>query len=151
MEGEDSLYMVMEYCPGGSLMRLVQETRQMKIRQQCLDQKEHSTLLNAGLDLDFARKYFRQLVAGIDYLHRNEIIRQSNTIFLELLIHVIYLFIFDSVFIFEMSKITTSNPIISFFPRTKSNSRLSISAFRPCSPSREMTAPFPAPSAVRPS
>jgi len=74
VEGEDSLYMVMEYCPGGSLMRLVQETHQIKIHQQCSDQKEDSLLLNAGLDLDLARKYFRQLVAGIDYLHRNEII-----------------------------------------------------------------------------
>ncbi|KAA1107229.1 hypothetical protein PGT21_006928 [Puccinia graminis f. sp. tritici] len=83
VEGEDSLYMVMEYCPGGSLMRLVQETRQQKLAQLGLldhhyleERKGEGDLLSGavGLDLDLARKYFRQLVLGIDYLHRNEII-----------------------------------------------------------------------------
>ncbi|OAV90019.1 CAMKK/CAMKK-META protein kinase [Puccinia triticina 1-1 BBBD Race 1] len=71
VEGEDSLYMVMEYCPGGSLMRLVQETR---LARQPSQKDQAPGILSAGLDLDLARKYFRQLVAGIDYLHRNEII-----------------------------------------------------------------------------
>jgi serine/threonine protein kinase len=79
--------MVMEYCPGGSLMRLVQETRHQKLSQlglldhHYLEERkgaEESLLIGAvGLDLDLARKYFRQLILGIDYLHRNEIIRQS--------------------------------------------------------------------------
>lgn len=61
--GEDSLYMVMEYCPGGSLMQLVKETHH-----------ENQNQFQSGLEIDVVRKYFRQLIVGIDYLHRNEII-----------------------------------------------------------------------------
>jgi serine/threonine protein kinase len=89
--GEDSLYMVMEYCPGGSLMRLVQETHHEKEKvlllsrsgpqqQQASPEEQSKEGVVAvdpagGLDEDMARRYFRQLVVGIDYLHRNEIIR----------------------------------------------------------------------------
>ncbi|KAH9820680.1 kinase-like domain-containing protein [Melampsora americana] len=52
VEGEDSLYMVMEYCRGGRLESGIQ-------------------------DHGLIRRYFRQLMIGIDYLHQNEIIHHD--------------------------------------------------------------------------
>ncbi|KAG0145038.1 hypothetical protein CROQUDRAFT_707322, partial [Cronartium quercuum f. sp. fusiforme G11] len=54
--GEDSLYMVLEYCRGGPLIVLKEDN---------------------SLPIDMCRKYFRQLIIGIDYLHRNMIIHHD--------------------------------------------------------------------------
>lgn len=64
VEGKDSLYMVMEYFPSGSLIQLVQS-------HQVHHSHDHPQI---GLEIDLARKYFCQLIIGIDYLHCNHII-----------------------------------------------------------------------------
>ncbi|EGG01840.1 uncharacterized protein MELLADRAFT_38940 [Melampsora larici-populina 98AG31] len=52
VEGEDSLYMVMEFCRGGRIETGIE-------------------------DHELIRRYFRQLIIGIDYLHQNEIIHHD--------------------------------------------------------------------------
>lgn len=59
VEGEDNLYLVMELLRGGSVMK-IQPGQE-----------------GAALDIELARRYFRQMVVGVDYLHQNEIIRAS--------------------------------------------------------------------------
>ncbi|MBW0528382.1 hypothetical protein O181_068097 [Austropuccinia psidii MF-1] len=60
---EDSLYMVMEYCRGGPLM------------SRDPNSSEYDGQVKG--DTNLARKYFRQLIVGIDYLHSNEVIHHD--------------------------------------------------------------------------
>ncbi|KAI8052549.1 kinase-like domain-containing protein [Syncephalis plumigaleata] len=55
----DTLFMVFEMCPGGTLMEIT------------LNQKRDA------LPIDLARKYFGSLVLGIEYLHENDIVHRD--------------------------------------------------------------------------
>ncbi len=52
----DSLYLVLEYMPGGTLM-------QIKLEGPAAQ----------PFDVATARSYFRQLVLGLEYLHENDV------------------------------------------------------------------------------
>ncbi|CAH7689946.1 kinase-like domain-containing protein [Phakopsora pachyrhizi] len=92
--GEDSLYIVMEHCEGGSLRSLIealnnhQTDRDRDGDYQKLDNHDDdddergrihdgSAEGRGGLSFEMARRYFRQLIVGIDYLHHNEIIHHD--------------------------------------------------------------------------
>ncbi|POW07170.1 hypothetical protein PSHT_10069, partial [Puccinia striiformis] len=79
IENQDSLYMVMEFCPGGTLQKLVQLHASTSVITTTLPERPDSDKIDLspksnGIGPVIARKYFRQIVLGIDYLHRNEII-----------------------------------------------------------------------------
>ncbi|POV97095.1 hypothetical protein PSTT_15280 [Puccinia striiformis] len=83
IENQDSLYMVMEFCPGGTLQKLVQLHASTSVITTTLPERPDSDKIDLspksnGIGPVIARKYFRQIVLGIDYLHRNEIIRKDH-------------------------------------------------------------------------
>ncbi|KAK4688150.1 hypothetical protein P7C73_g1956, partial [Tremellales sp. Uapishka_1] len=62
---EDSLFLVLEYLPGGTLM-------EVKIGEE-EDHKEH----HSPFTLEQTREYFRQLCLGLEYLHANEVVHRD--------------------------------------------------------------------------
>ncbi|KAL7412986.1 kinase-like domain-containing protein [Mrakia frigida] len=58
----DSIFMVLEFCPGGILLDLPLPT---------------STLDPIPMDLSVARTYFGQVLMGLEYLHENDVVHRD--------------------------------------------------------------------------